>query len=97
MPDINWNNPCPHWRVAPDRVLNLEKSLRDYQARHETSLEVIRAREVEVDRLRARIAELEALCDSALAIIADAIVHGMPVTQRVADVRNQIAKITKGT
>ena len=81
MPDINWNNPCPHWKETPQYVARMENTinaliatsrgdadeierltaeLADYKARHETSLEVIRAREQEAERQRVEIERLRA-------------------------------------
>lgn len=47
-----------------------------------------------LDKLGAERDEARALNKRALAIISDAIVHGMPVTQEVADVRNAIMEAT---
>ena len=44
----------------------------------------------EIVELREEVERLQALGRRAVAIIADAICHGMPITQEVADVRNQI-------
>lgn len=41
-------------------------------------------------RLKAAVVVVAELNKRALAIIANAIMHGMPITQEVADVRNQI-------
>ncbi len=41
-------------------------------------------------RLKAAIIQLTEMNRRAMAIIADAVVHGMPITPEVADVRNQI-------
>src|SRR5574343_700026 len=27
MPDIDWNNPCPHWKETPEYVASLEGQL----------------------------------------------------------------------
>jgi hypothetical protein len=47
----------------------------------------------ERDEARTKVEELERLCVNARGIIVDAIMHGMPVTQQVADVRNGLVKI----
>lgn len=44
----------------------------------------------EINRLRAENQRLADLNRRALAIIADAIMHGMPITPEVAAVRNEI-------
>lgn len=41
-------------------------------------------------RLKAAIIQLTEMNRRAMAIISDAIMHGMPVSEEVADVRNQI-------
>lgn len=41
-------------------------------------------------RLKAAIIQLTQMNKRAMAIITDAIMHGMPITKEVADVRNQI-------
>lgn len=41
-------------------------------------------------RLKAAVIQLTAMNKRAMAIITDAIMHGMPITPEVADVRNQI-------
>jgi hypothetical protein len=41
-------------------------------------------------RLKAAIVQLTEMNRRAMAIITDAIMHGMPITPEVADVRNQI-------
>ena len=46
-----------------------------------------------LDTTEARLALSVDLHRRALAIIADAIVHGMPVTEEVANVRNEIAAL----
>ena len=38
-------------------------------------------------------AELLACCQSLLSIVADAIMHGMPITKEVADARNKAVKL----
>ena len=58
MPDIGWNAPCPHWKETPEYVAALEAQLRDSEARNATSLEVIRAREEQVERQRVEIERL---------------------------------------
>jgi len=47
----------------------------------------------EIERLTARVMELEGLCVSSRKIINNAILHGMPVTQQVANARNELVKI----
>ena len=44
----------------------------------------------EIVELREEVERLQSLSRRAVAIIADAICHGMPITREVADVRNQI-------
>lgn len=44
----------------------------------------------EESRLKAAIIQLTEMNKRAMAIIADAIMHGMPISEEVADVRNQI-------
>jgi hypothetical protein len=44
----------------------------------------------EESRLKAAIIQLTEMNKRAMAIITDAIMHGMPITPEVADVRNQI-------
>lgn len=44
----------------------------------------------EEQRLKAAVIQLAELNKRAMAIITDAIMHGMPITEEVADVRNQI-------
>jgi len=44
----------------------------------------------EEQRLKAAVIQLTKLNKRAMSIITDAIMHGMPVTEEVADVRNQI-------
>lgn len=41
-------------------------------------------------RLKAAVIQLTELNKRAMSIITDAIMHGMPITQEVADVRNEI-------
>ena len=41
-------------------------------------------------RLKAAIIQLTEMNKRAMSIITDAIMHGMPITEEVADVRNQI-------
>ena len=41
-------------------------------------------------RLKAAVIQLTEMNRRAMAIITDAIIHGMPITKEVADVRNQI-------
>lgn len=41
-------------------------------------------------RLKAAVIQLTELNKRAMSIITDAIMHGMPITKEVADVRNQI-------
>lgn len=41
--------------------------------------------------LESRLFDLRKVANRALAIIAEAIMHGMPVTEEVADVRNRLA------
>lgn len=48
-------------------------------------------------QLRKRVEELEALCRRSLNIIADAILHGMPITEDIADLRNRLVQIKSPT
>lgn len=48
-------------------------------------------------RLKAAIIQLAELNNRAMAIISDAIMHGMPITEEVADVRNQIVCSNEAT
>lgn len=44
----------------------------------------------EEQRLKAAVIQLADLNNRAMAIIVDAVMHGMPITKEVADVRNKI-------
>lgn len=44
----------------------------------------------EEQRLKAAVIQLTELNKRAMSIITDAIMHGMPITEEIADVRNQI-------
>ena len=46
-------------------------------------------------RLKAAIIQLTEMNKRAIAIITDAIMHGMPISKEVADVRNQIVGASK--
>jgi hypothetical protein len=49
----------------------------------------------EESRLKAAIIQLTEMNRRAMAIIADAIMHGMPISEEIADVRNQIVGASK--
>jgi len=53
----------------------------------------------EEQRLKAAVIQLTELNKRAMAIITDAIMHGMPITEEIADVRNEIvgAKLSQET
>ena len=77
MPDIGWNNPCPHWKETPEHVARLDAQFRDSEARNQTSLEVIRAREEHVEQQRVEIERLRAESDD--------------VRREAAELRNEAA------
>ena len=57
------------------------------------TIDFARSLEVANQQAMAEIVRLQILNRRALAIITDAIMHGMPITPEIADVRNQIVQI----
>lgn len=90
---------CPYYdKIIAEHIAPLETAIAESQAERErlaavslVAADKYQTLQADNAELRKQVEGLRKACELAMPVIADAIMHGMPVTREVADARNKLA------